>query len=100
MQVYGVGFCYGSRFFRKVDFAKNGNLEKIFFCANNFFLSFGHIFTFPNACAIQTNLGTKELLRKTVLENMGYWQNGSEIFLKNGILPYGNAGLNKVNRLS
>ena len=43
------------------------------------FLSFGDIFTFPNSCAIQTNLGTKKLLEKTVLENMGYWQNGLEI---------------------
>ena len=43
------------------------------------FLSFGDIFTFPDSCAIQTNLGTKELLKKTVLENMGYWQNGLEI---------------------
>ena len=43
------------------------------------FLSFGDIFTFPNPCAIQTNLGTKELLKKTVLENMDYWQNGLEI---------------------
>ena len=40
------------------------------------FLSFGDIFTFPNACAIQTNLGIKELLEKTLLEIMGYCQNG------------------------
>ena len=51
-----------------------------FFCAKKLiFLSFGDIFTFPNSCAIQTNLCTKELLKKTVLENMGYWQNGLEI---------------------
>ena len=48
-------------------------------CKNPIFLNFGDIFTFPNACAIQTNLVTKELLEKTVLENMGYWQNGLEI---------------------
>ena len=43
------------------------------------FLSFGDIFTFSNSCAIQTNLGTKELLKKKLLKNMGYWQNGLEI---------------------
>ena len=29
-----------------------------------FFLQFCKFFTFFNACAIQTNLGTKEMLRK------------------------------------
>ena len=59
------------------------------------FLGFGDIFTFPNACAIQTNLGTKELLEKTVLENMGYWQNGLEIEKKVCDLkvPVGRLGL-------
>ena len=43
------------------------------------FLNLGDILTFPNACTIQTNLSTKELLEKTVPENVGYWQNGLEI---------------------
>ena len=50
------------------------------FCAKkNIFLSFGDIFTFSDACAIQINLGTNELLKKTVLEKMGYRQKESEI---------------------
>ena len=52
---------------------------RIFRAKKLIFLSFGDLFTFHNACAIQTNLGSKELLEKTVLENMGYWQNGLEI---------------------
>ena len=52
---------------------------------------------FSNACAIQTNLGTKELLEKTVLEIMGYWQNGLEIEKKvcDFKVPVGRLGLNK-----
>ena len=60
----GLIFAMGQNFFEKTGFL---------------FLSFGDIFTFPNGCAIQNNLGTKELLKKTVLENIGYWQNGLEI---------------------
>ena len=52
-------------FLRKLDFAKNRNLEKMtIFCAKNSFCSVLETFTFANACAIQTNLGTKVLLRK------------------------------------
>ena len=63
----------GENFLRVLEFAKNGNLEKItIFCAKNLiFLSFGDIFTFPNACAIQTNLGTKVLLRKNCAREYG-----------------------------
>ena len=63
----------GQDFLRKLDFAKNGNLEKNshFSCKKTFFLSFGDIFTFPNACAIQTNLGTNELLRKNCAREYG-----------------------------
>ena len=82
MQVYGVGFCYGTRYFEKTGFRQKMKFrkKKFFLCKKkHIFLSFGDIFTFPNACAIQTNLGTKELLEKTVLAIMGYWQNGLEI---------------------
>ena len=81
MQVYGVGFCYGTRFFEKNGFRQKRKFrKKISFSAKKIiYLSFGDIFTFPNSCAIQTNLGTEELLKKIVLENMGYWQNGLEI---------------------
>ena len=72
----GLVFAMGQDFLRKLGLAKNWNLEKkiIFFVQKKLiFLSFGDIFTFSNSCAI-----AKELLKKTVLENMGYWQNGSE----------------------
>ena len=36
------------------------------------------MFLFYNACAIQINLGTNYLLKKIVLEKMGYWQKESE----------------------
>ena len=42
------------------------------------FFSALETFNFSNACAIQINLGTKYLLKKTVPEKMGYWQNESE----------------------
>ena len=64
MQVYGVGFCYGTRFFEKTGFRQKVKFGKKIII----FLNFGDIFTFPNACAIQTNLGTKELLEKTARE--------------------------------
>ena len=59
------------------------------------FLSFGDIFSFSNACAIQINLGTHYLLKKTVLETMGYWQKESEFGKKVGCFkaPLGSLGL-------
>ena len=61
------------------------------------FLSFGDIFLFSNACAIQINLGTNYLLKKTVLEKMGYWQQESEFGKKVGCFkaPLGSLGLNQ-----
>ena len=44
------------------------------------------MFTFSNACTIQLNLGTNEFLKKLTLENMGYWQNESEIEKKGRVL--------------
>ena len=41
-----------------------------------------------NSCTIQINLGTNELLKKNVLENMGYWQNESEIEKRYDALKY------------
>ena len=82
MQVYGVGFCYGTRFFEKTGFRQKVKFRKkitIFRAKKRIFLNFEDMFTFPNACGIQINLGTKELLEKNLLENMGYWQNGLEI---------------------
>ena len=69
MQVYGVGFWYGTRFFEKTGFRQKVKFRNIIFRAKQLiFLSFGDFFTFPTACAIQTNLGTKELLEKTARE--------------------------------
>ena len=82
MQVYGVGFCYGRRFFEKAGFRQKVKFRK------KIIFSILEIFTFPNACAIQTNLGIKKLLEKTVLENMGYWQNGLEIEKRYVTLKY------------
>ena len=62
----------------------------------NIFLSFGDIFPFSNACAIQINLGSTYLLKTTVLEQMGYWQKESEFGKKVGCFkaPLGSLGLN------
>ena len=51
-------------FFEKTEFRQKRKFRKKILSKNLIFLSFGDIFIFPNACAIQTNLGTKELLRK------------------------------------
>ena len=61
----------------------------------NIFLSFGDIFPFSNACVIQINLGTNYLLRKTVVEKMGYSQKESEFGKKVGCFkaPLGSLGL-------
>ena len=64
----------GQGFLRKLDFTKNGILEKY----NKFFCFWRNSFPFSNAYAIQIKLGTNELLKK-LLENMSYWQNESEI---------------------
>ena len=65
------------------------------FCAKKNFLSFGDIFPFSNAFAIQINLGTNYLLKKTVLEKMGYWQKELEFGKKVGCFkaPLGSLGL-------
>ena len=66
-------FAIGQDFLRKLDFIKKGNLEKNNhnLCKKLIVLSFGDIFTFPNACDIQTNLSTKELLRKNCAREYG-----------------------------
>ena len=57
------------------------------FCAKNpNFLSFGDIFPFSNACAIQIILGTNYLLKKTVLEKIGDWQKELEFGKKGRLL--------------
>ena len=59
-------FVMGQIFLRKLDFAGNGNLGEKgpILCKKVIFLNFGDIFIFPNVCAIQTNLGTKEFFEK------------------------------------
>ena len=68
----GLVFAMGQDFFRKLDFVKNGNLEKITFCIfcakKLIFLSFGDMLTFSKACAIQTNLSNKELRKNCARE--------------------------------
>ena len=74
LQVYGVGFAMGQEFFRKLDFVKNESLEKKnnhFLCNKSIFFSFGDVANFPNACAIQTNLCTKEWLTKNCSSEYG-----------------------------
>ena len=60
-----------------------------------FFFRFGDIFLFSKACAIQINLSTNYLLKKIVLEKMGYWQKESEFGKKVGCFkaPLGSLGL-------
>ena len=95
----GLVFAMGQEFLRKLDFAKNSALNEInnFLCKKDHFSQFGDIFTFPNSCAIQTNLRTKELLQKTLLDNMFYWEHGLELEKKvcDFKVPLGCLGLNK-----
>ena len=99
MQVWGYG--YGTRVFEKTGFRQKLKFRKKnnFLCKKLIFLSFGDTFTFPNSCAIQTNLGANELLKKTMLKNMGYWQNGLEIEKKvcDFKVPLGCLGLKRDN---
>ena len=69
----GLVFVMGQCFLRKLDFVENGNLGEKgpFLCKKVIFLSFGDIFIFLKACAIQTNLGTKEFLRKNCAREYG-----------------------------
>ena len=77
MEGLRVDFLYGSRNFEKTGFCKKRILEKITIFAKqpDIFLSFGD--TFYNAYAVRIKHCTNKLLNKTVLENMGYWQNGN-----------------------
>ena len=55
-----------TRFFEKTGFRQKLKITKkiAIFCAKKLiFLSFEDTFTFPNACVIETDLGTKELLK-------------------------------------
>ena len=61
---YGVAFRYGS-----------GSLEKTGFCEKREFRSVEDMFTFSYACAIQIKFSINEMLKNTVLENIGYWKN-------------------------
>ena len=79
MEGYGAAFFYWSKIFEKSGFRQNGfwrnAMDNQFLCKKIFFSNL-ETFTFPNACAIQIN--SNELLKKTVLENMGCWQKESE----------------------
>ena len=63
---------------RKLDFPKKDILETYY----NFFARKTHYSQFLtscnacNACAVQIKHGINKLLKKTVLEHMGYWQIG------------------------
>ena len=63
----------GQSFLRNLGFVENGNLGEKgpFLCKKVIFLSFGDIFIFLKSCAIQTNLGTKEFLRKNCAREYG-----------------------------
>ena len=69
----GLVFVMGQIFFEKSGFRRKRKFRKKgpFLGKKVIFLSFGDIFIFPNACAIQTNLGTKELLRKNCAREYG-----------------------------
>ena len=87
--MYGVDFCHGSRLFEKTEFRQKRKFRKklLFFVQKKLiFLSFGDIFIFPNACAIQTNLGTKVLLRKNCAREYGLLAKRIRK-LKKGMLP-------------
>ena len=61
----------------KLDFAKS----RIDDCLreNPHVLSFGDIFTFPNVTCHYNRTRYQLVVQKTMLENIGYWQNESEV---------------------
>ena len=75
MERYGVAFFYWSKAFEKTGFWKSITN----FCAKKkTFFSDLETFTFSNACAIQSQYMYQGIVEKKLLDNMGYWQNGSE----------------------
>ena len=58
MEGHGVAFSMDQGLLTKLDFAKNVLESITIFVQKTVFLSFGDVFTFSNACAIQINLGT------------------------------------------
>ena len=76
----GLLFSMGQGLLTKLDFAKNEILEKYsHFWAKKSLLNFADRFTFSNACAIQTNLGANELLKKSCAREYGLLANESKI---------------------
>ena len=69
----GLVFAMGQDFFEKTGFRQKWKFRKNspIFCEQLIFLSFGEISTFLNAYAIQTNLGTKELLKQNCAREYG-----------------------------
>ena len=91
-------FSIGQRLLRKLDLAKTEFWKSItIFLCKKPILSFGDIFTFSNSCAIQIKLGTNELLKKTALEAMGYWQKTQK--LKKGRLLQSTTRFIRVKKL-
>ena len=59
-------FVMGQIFFEKTGFRRKRKFRKKgpILCKKVIFLSFGDIFIFPDVCAIQPNLGTKDFFEK------------------------------------
>ena len=74
-----------AKLLRKLDFAKSGDLEKKHFVQNIAFVQKTHFSQFLRYSLFLMLVPFKPIYvpkncrEKTVLENMGYWQNGSEI---------------------
>ena len=83
----GSVFAMGQELLRKLDYAKNGNLEKSvdFLCKKISFLSILEIYSlFPMLVPFKPIW--VPIVEKKLLENMGYWQNGLEIEKKGTLL--------------
>ena len=87
--------------FLAVGWVELANKIQLFCAKKNIFLSFGDIH-FSNAWAFQINLVPMNYWRKTVLENMDYWQKESESEKYVGCfkVPLGSLGLIRECSLS
>ena len=71
-------FAIGQDLFRKLDFVKNGNLEKTILCKKTNFLQLWRHQFFLMLVPFKPIYIPRNCCEKTMLENMGYWQNGLE----------------------
>ena len=82
MERYWVAFLYGCRTFEKPGFRQKRNLEKynhLFARRTRFFKFWRHFLVTFLMLVPFKSIDTNELLKKTVPQNMGYWQTNQKL---------------------